>query len=254
MSKNLRFGWVSDLPDHRVHLYAAPARVVAKLPTKVDLRPKCPPVFDQGDLGSCTANAISNAHRFDQMKQKKPNPFAPSRLFIYYNERAMEHTINSDAGAQIRDGIKSIAKQGVCPEAQWPYEVTKFAKKPPAAAFTAALKNQALSYRRLTPIASQLKGCLAEGFPFVFGITVYESFESDKVAKTGKVPVPAAKEKCLGGHAILAVGYDDSTQCLTVMNSWGPKWGDKGFFYLPYAYATDPNLASDFWTVQIIEA
>ncbi|MDB5813344.1 MAG: peptidase [Rhodocyclales bacterium] len=254
MSKSLRFGWVPDLPDHRDHLYAAPARIVAKLPSKVDLRPLCPPVLDQGDLGSCTANAISNAHRFDQMKQKKPSPFTPSRLFIYYNERTMEHTINSDAGAQIRDGIKSIAKQGVCPETQWPYDVTKFAKKPPAAAFTAALKNQALSYRRLTPIGSQLKGCIAEGFPFVFGITVYESFESDKVAKTGKVPLPATKEKCLGGHAILGVGYDDSTQCFTVMNSWGPKWGDKGFFYLPYAYATDPNLASDFWTVQIVEA
>ncbi len=254
MSKNLRFGWVPDLPDHRDHLYAAPARVVAKLPAKVDLRPQCPPIFDQGDLGSCTANAISNAHRFDQMKQKLPNPFAPSRLFIYYNERAMEHTIASDAGAQIRDGIKSIAKQGVCPETEWPYDITKFAKKPPAAAFKDALKNKALSYRRLTQIPSQLKGCLADGYPFVFGITVYESFESDKVAKTGKVPMPAAKEKCLGGHAILAVGYDDSTQCLTVMNSWGPKWGDKGFFYLPYAYAIDPNLASDFWNIQIVEA
>jgi C1A family cysteine protease len=248
-----RLGWVPDLPDYRDHLYATPSHIAAKLPAKVDLRSKCPPVFDQGDLGSCTANAIANAYLFDEMKQKKPSPFTPSRLFIYYNERVMENSVQSDAGAQIRDGIKSIAKQGVCAETLWPYDVTKFTKKPPATAFTAGLKNQALSYRRLTPIASQLKGCLAEGFPFVFGITVYESFESDKVTKTGKVPMPAPKEKSLGGHAILGVGYDDSTQCFTVMNSWGPKWGDKGFFYLPYAYATDANLASDFWTVSIIE-
>lgn len=253
MSKKLRYGWVPDLPDHRDHLYAAPARVAAKLPAKVDLRSKCPPVLDQGALGSCTANAIGNAYRFNQMKQKLAGAFAPSRLFIYYNERAMEGTINSDAGAMIRDGIKSIAKQGVCPETLWPYDISKFAKKPPATAFKEALKNQALSYRRLTQTTSQLKGCLAEGYPFVLGITVYESFESDSVAKTGKVPMPSTSEKCLGGHAVLCVGYDDAKQCLIVMNSWGPKWGAKGFFYLPYAYATDPNLAADFWTVQIVE-
>jgi C1A family cysteine protease len=116
-----RYGWVPDLPDARDHMYAAPQRVLATLPSQVDLRPQCPPVVDQGALGSCTANAIANAHLFNQRKQMAAQSFLPSRLFIYYNERVMEGTVNSDSGAMIRDGIKSIAKQGVCPETQWPY-------------------------------------------------------------------------------------------------------------------------------------
>jgi C1A family cysteine protease len=250
---NQHYGWIPDLPDQRDHVYAAPPKVLAVLPKKADLRPKCPPVLDQGELGSCTANAIANAFRFDEMKQKVAKPMAPSRLFIYYNERAMEGTIHSDAGAQIRDGIKSVVKQGVCPETEWPYDIAKFAQKPPAKAFKDALKHQALSYQRLIQSLSQMKGCLAAGYPFVFGFSVYESFESQSVAKTGKVPIPGPTEKSLGGHAVLAVGYDDADQHVTVMNSWSAKWGDKGCFYLPYAYINDGNLAADFWTVRIVE-
>ncbi len=142
---NKKFGWVPDLPDHRDFMYSAPARVVTALPPKADLRPKCPPVVDQGNLGSCTANAIGNAHRFNQMKESQSGDFMPSRLFIYYNERVMEGTVNEDGGAMIRDGIKSIAKQGVCPEKLWPYQINKFATKPPAACYKEALKHQAIS-------------------------------------------------------------------------------------------------------------
>lgn len=248
------YGWQPDLPDHRDHIYAAPAKVLARLPAKVDLRPHCPPVLDQGELGSCTAHAISNAHRFDQMKQSAKADFLPSRLFIYYNERAMEHTIQSDAGAQIRDGIKTLAKQGACPEKLWPYDIAKFARKPPAAAYAEAARHQALAYQRLVQTANQLKGCLAAGYPFVFGFSVYESFESTAVARTGKMPMPAAKEKQLGGHAVLAVGYNDARQCFIVMNSWSAAWGDKGYFHMPYAYALDASLADDFWTVRLVEA
>lgn len=248
-----RYGWIPDLPDHRDHLFAAPPRVLAVLPKKKDLRPACPPVLDQGELGSCTANAIASAFRFDEMKQKMARPIAPSRLFIYYNERAMEGTIRSDCGAQIRDGIKSIAKLGVCPETQWPYNIAKFAQRPPAKAFKHALEHQALSYQRVIQSLSQMKGCLAAGYPFVFGFTVYEAFESAAVAKSGIVPMPTPKERDLGGHAVLAVGYDDARQQFIVMNSWSAKWGDKGYFYLPYAYLNDPNLACDFWTVRIVE-
>ena len=250
---NARYGWVPDLPDHRDHVFAAPAPVLLALPPKVDLRSVCPPVLDQKDLGSCTANAIANAHLFDQIKQKAANKFPPSRLFIYYNERAMEGTISVDAGAMIRDGIKSIGKQGVCPEDLWPYDTTKFAKKPPLKAYKVALNHQAISYQRVVQTASQMKGCLAAGFPFVFGFTVYESFESDAVTKTGKVPMPATGEKVLGGHAVLAVGYDDASQRFIVMNSWSPAWGDKGFCYMPYPYLTDSDLAADFWTVRVVE-
>jgi C1A family cysteine protease len=249
-----RYGWIPDLPDHRDHMYAAPPKVLAVLPKKADLRPKCPPVLDQGELGSCTANAIANAFRFDEMKQKVAKPLAPSRLFIYYNERSMEGTVQSDSGAQIRDGIKSIAKLGVCPESEWPYDIAKFTRKPPAKAYKDALKHQALSYQRVVQTLGQMKGCLAAGYPFVFGFSVYESFESQAVAKNGVVPMPGPKEKSLGGHAVLAVGYDDAKQNVTVMNSWSAKWGDKGYFYLPYAYINDANLASDFWTVRVVES
>ena len=248
-----QYGWVPDLPDARDHMYAAPQRVLTALPAKADLRPQCPPVVDQGALGSCTANAIANAHFFEQRKQKATQPFLPSRLFIYYNERVMEGTVNSDAGAMIRDGIKSIAKQGMCPEKQWPYTMTKFTRKPTQACYKEAQKHQAVSYQRLVQTLTQLKGCLAAGDPFVFGFTVYESFESQEVAKTGVVPMPAASEKVLGGHAVLAVGYDDPTQRFIVMNSWGTSWGMHGFFTMPYSYLTDSDLSSDFWTVRLVE-
>lgn len=248
-----KYGWIPDLPDARDHMYAAPATVLAALPTKVDLRPQCPAVLDQGALGSCTANAIANDHLFDQLKQHAPKPFPPSRLFIYYNERAMEGTVDTDSGAMIRDGIKSIAKQGVCPESMWPYDIAKFRTKPTKKCYQEALKHQVVSYQRLVQIASQLKGCLAAGYPFVFGFTVYESFETQAVTTTGTVPMPAPSEKVLGGHAVLAVGYDDSTQRFLVMNSWGTTWGMKGFFTMPYLYLTDPHLASDFWTVRLVE-
>ena len=251
--KNQGYGWTPDLPDHRDHMYAAPPMVVAALPSKVDLRSKCPPVVDQGNLGSRTANAIGNAHRFGQMKQGQPNPFLPSRLFIYYNERAVEGTVNSDSGAMIRDGIKTIANQGACPEKLWPYNISKFTKKPSSTCYKEALKHQAISYQRLVQSPSQMKGCLASGYPFVFGITVYESFESPAVAKTGTVPMPGSGEKVLGGHAILAVGYDDAKQRFIVMNSWGTGWGDKGYFTIPYGYLADTDLAADFWTVRLVE-
>jgi C1A family cysteine protease len=154
----------------------------------------------------------------------------------------------------IRDGIKSIARQGVASEVQWPYVPSKFATRPPKRCFDAALANQALSYQRLTPVLSQLKACLASGFPFIFGFSVYESFESAAVAASGTVPMPdAQRESQLGGHAVLAVGYDEPSQRFIVRNSWGAQWGDKGYFTFPYAYMLDTNLCDDFWTVRLVE-
>jgi C1A family cysteine protease len=251
--KTKKYGWVPDLPDHRDHLYAAPPPTVAKLPAKVDLSGQCPAVYDQGQLGSCTANAISAAIEFDQMRQKLPEIFAPSRLFIYYNERAMEGTIASDSGAQIRDGVKSVGQMGDCPETEWAYDITKFAEKPPASCYQDALKFKVVKYQRVTQNLAQMRGCLATGLPFVFGFTVYSSFESPQVAQTGIVPMPGSDEQAIGGHAVMAVGYEDASQTFLVRNSWGPNWGLKGYFKIPYAYLQDDNLANDFWTIQIVK-
>ena len=250
--KIARYGWLPDLPDQRDHLYAVPVKVAGALPRRVDLRRHCPPVYDQGQLGSCTANAIAGAIEFDRMKQGLAD-FTPSRLFIYYNERAIEHSVASDSGAQIRDGIKSVGKQGDCPETEWPYVIAKFKTRPPKNCYADALKYKAVLYQRVTQTLSQLKGCLASGWPFVFGFTVYESFESASVAKTGHATLPRSGDAVIGGHAVAGVGYDDAKQWFIVRNSWGAGWGMKGYFTLPYAYVTDASLAGDFWTVRIVQ-
>ena len=230
-----RYGWLPDLPDHRDQLYAAPAEMIGALPAKADLRAQCPPVYDQGQLGSCTANAIAGAIQFDRLKQQLTPDFTPSRLFIYYNERAIEHSTASDSGAQIRDGIKSVAKQGDCPETEWPYVIAKFKTKPSAACYADARKYKVVLYQRMAQTLSQLKCCLASGYPFVFGFTVYESFESASVAKTGHATLPRSGDAVIGGHAVAGVGYDDAKQWFIVRNSWGAGWGMKGYFTLPYA-------------------
>jgi len=242
------YGWVPDLPDQRDFSYSAPTPFQRNLPDSVDLSSKCPPVYDQGQLGSCTANAIAAAVEYEHKKK-----FMPSRLFIYYNERAMEGTVESDSGAQIRDGIKSVATQGAPPERLWPYQIAKFRDKPSAEAYRAGDTDQVVLYQRLAQDLNIMKGCLASKFPFVFGFTAYESFEGQKVAKTGVLPMPGLKEKIVGGHAVLAVGYDDATRTFLVRNSWGPDWGLKGYFKMPYAYLTNPKLASDFWTIRGVE-
>lgn len=249
--KIARYGWIPDQPDQRDHMYAAPAEFLIALPGKVDLRRRCPKVYNQGQLGSCTANAIAGAIEFERKKQRMTD-FVPSRLFIYYNERVIEGTVRSDSGAQLRDGIKSVASQGVCPEPEWPYVIAKFTTKPSVRAYKDAQLDRAISYQSLVQDVNQMKGCLASGYPFVFGFTVYQSFESATVAKTGHAPMPGWGERPVGGHAVMAVGYDDAAQWFIVRNSWGANWGMKGYFTLPYSYLIQPALSSDFWTIRLV--
>ncbi len=252
VQKISRYGWQPDLPDQRDFAYAAPRGVTKSLPAKIDLRKNCPPVYDQGQLGSCTANAIGGAFEFELMKQKAV-VFMPSRLFIYYNERAIENTVKTDSGAQIRDGIKTVNKQGVCPEAMWPYNIAKFAAKPDNSCYKDALQHIVLNYSRVPRSLNQMKGCIANGFPFVIGFTVYTSFESAAVAKTGKLNMPKTDEQVIGGHAVCIVGYDDSVKRFIVRNSWGTTWGLKGYFTMPYDYLLNQNLSDDFWTLRLVQ-
>lgn len=231
-------GYIPDLGDPRDHPYKI-MRVAR--PPSVDLRPKMPPVWDQGQLGSCTAFALTGAVAF-------LHGFTGSQLWLYYKERVMEHTTKQDAGAMIRDGIKVLTKEGLPPEVAWPYDIAKFSKRPTVASNKAAKQEIVGEYRRLNGLGDYLD-CLASGSPFVVGITVFESFESDAVAANGKVPMPAANENSLGGHAICVVGYQADGSFI-VRNSWSADWGDKGYFYLPQAYLASADLATDAWQIQ----
>jgi C1A family cysteine protease len=248
---NTWYGWLPDRPDQRDRLYTAIAKPPKKLPPTVDLSPSCSRVETQGELGSCTANALVGNLEFLEKKAAKPVTDL-SRLFVYYNERVLEGTVNEDSGAFLRDGIKTLVKQGVCPEKEWPYFISKFTVKPPVACYRHAADHHVLSYHRIQSL-KEMRMCLAEGYPFVFGFTVYESFESDEVAKTGQLDLPTPNERDVGGHAVMAVGYDDAKSRFLIRNSWGEDWGLKGYFTMPYDYLANRNLSDDFWTVRAME-
>jgi C1A family cysteine protease len=247
-TRKASYGWVPDKPDQRDFLYSAKRAVPPTLPPSVDLRSKDSPIEDQGHLGSCTANALAGALQFLELKDGLPLVDL-SRLFIYYDERILENTVNSDSGAPIRDGIKTLASQGVCPEKMWPYVISKYRLKPSQSCYKNGAQHLITSYYRILT-TDEMRTCLADGFPFVFGFSVYASFESAQVAKTGVVPMPQPGEKQMGGHAVMAVGYDDSTSRFLIRNSWGTGWGMNGYFTIPYDYLANRNLSDDFWTIR----
>jgi C1A family cysteine protease len=239
------YGWVPDAPDQRDFLYKA-IKPVVKVKKDVDLRVGCSLIENQGSLGSCTAQALAGNLEF--LDNNLDGAYTDvSRLFIYYNERALIDTIDYDSGASLRDGIKTLKNDGACEEALWPYVITKFDDKPPLNCYNEAKEHRIESYHRIRSL-SEMLACLSEGYPFVFGFTVYESFETDKVAKTGKAPMPKKDEKALGGHAVMAVGYSQADERFLVRNSWGEVWGMKGYFTLPFKYLE--TLAADFWTIR----
>jgi C1A family cysteine protease len=245
-------------------MFSAPLGVLRALPRAIDLKPEFP-IYDQGRIGSCTANALAGAVEFDRLKNKQSPKFEPSRLFIYFNERRIEGHIANDAGAQLRDGIKTLQKLGVCPEQDWTYDDTpapydggpfpagsKPARQPDRKSYSDALKYVITSYQRLTPTLSQLQGCLAAGFPFVFGFTVFENWYGQS-PQPATIPLPSGKDRAVGGHAVMCVGYDNSTNLFRIRNSWGAGAGQKGYFFMPYAYLTSGNLASDFWVINAVK-
>ena len=254
MYKIHRYGWTPDKLDHRDLQLFIPSVTRVPLPSSCDLRPSgnVPPVYDQGNLGSCTANAIAAAVDFERKLQGEAF-LTPSRLFVYYNERVIEDSVAEDAGAEIRDGIKSVVSQGVCPESFWPYidDGVHFAIKPTSTCYAAALKSRALLYSRVSQDPYYIRHCISIlKRPVVFGFSVFDAFESDAVAKTGVVPMPSSTDKPIGGHAVQAVGYDDSRDAALCRNSWGAGWGLSGYFWLPFSYLLDPGLSDDLWVIQ----
>lgn len=251
---NRKYNVRPDAVDMRDKMFRAAVFTTPELlPSQVDLRDKCSPIVDQGQLGSCTANAMASGLR-EYLLLRSGQAYTPlSRLYLYWHERLIEGTLNEDAGAQIRDGMKVLQKLGVCPESDYPYEIEHFKDKPSATAEQNAALYRIGEYHRVASL-SLLKAALAQGLPVVLGFAVFESFESKEVAETGVVPLPdAEREGMLGGHAVLAVGYDDEHQHVMVRNSWGEGWGDQGYCYFSYEmFAYNSVLRSpivfDMWS------
>ena len=236
------FHWKREPVDTRDKIYK-PAAIA--LPKTVDLRQYCSPIEDQGQLGSCTGNAIAGL--VECLDRKAGKNLTVSRLFIYYEERVTEGTVTQDSGAYIRDGIKVVNKKGAPLESIWPYNINKFAVRPNAAAYADGLKRTASSYEKCADFAA-VKNALARGFPVVIGFDVYDSFYN--IGSNGIMTYPNTnREQLLGGHAVALVGYDDNKNRFIARNSWGTSWGDHGYFYMPYRVIQDTNMSSDFWII-----
>jgi C1A family cysteine protease len=221
-----------------------------RLPPAVDLRRHCPPIYDQLHLNSCSANALAAALRFDEIKEGHVRNPPPSRLFIYFNERLVAGVADQNTPVSLRDGYRTIAKFGACAERMWPYDVRRFKRKPPPSCYEAARRCVAIEYYRIRRTVSDLRACLAQRYPFVFAIAVHRSMLSRAVRRTGVLPVPTRRDAFVGGHAVLAVGYQASTRRFIFRNSWGRCWGDRGYGYMPFEFIASAALTWDFWTMR----
>lgn len=253
-----KFGWLPDIPDHRDLKYGA-TTVPDVLPPVIDLttRADWPPCYDQGELGSCVANATAAALQYEQIKRAtaggkfagslgKRLIFMPSRLFIYYGAREIEGTTASDDGCMIRDAIKVVYNVGGPRETGWKYDISKFAKKPNKTAYNSAAYDKITTYKSVPVDVNEVRKAIAEDLPVIVGIAVFNSF---MFATNGDISMPGPQDYMEGGHAILLVGYDDEHKYFKFRNSWGPEWGNNGYGRIPYAYIGNPDLADDFWVL-----
>ncbi|WP_144106817.1 C1 family peptidase [Paraburkholderia sp. BCC1886] len=237
----------------------------AAIPSKVSLLAHVSPVKDQGQLGSCTANACAGALEYEENIAHSYDSALPlSRLFLYFNERAKEGSVDSDAGGEIRDVVKVASKFGAPLETTWPYsdDGQQFKLKPSTEAYAEGLGHRAVQYEAVPQNLDAFFHVLAVyNRPIVIGITVYESFEAESTMASGVIPMPNTEtEQCMGGHAVLVVGYDKDKQAFLVRNSWGkdvypeaiPGSGETGSFWLSFDFMMDPNLADDFWVLRAV--
>ena len=246
---NIKFNIKKDIEDVRDVLYGDRHRVGLYPPASHDLRSKCSPIVDQGALASCTANAIvSGLREYILINDEKKSFVKLSRLFIYWWEREFEGTIDIDAGASIRDGMKAITKYGTCTETTDVYDITKFKEKPTDQEMQEALNYKLPGYQRVIGL-DQIKDAIIHEHPVVISMTLYKSFQDEYTKQTGIVDIPFNDEPTIGGHAMCIVGYDDNLNngSFIVRNSWGESWGDKGYCYIPYEMIND---IMDAWTVK----
>lgn len=253
---NRTYGWKPDFPDHRDFLFSLPAKVPLPAKSANRARGLLPPIWDQGQTSSCTGHGVGRVLGYERAMQALP-PMDPSRLFLYYNGRRLEGSVAQDDGAQIRDVIKGAVAYGDCPYNEWPTEQRRVTLMPPPAVYGSAAFHKTLQYSRVTQTDDlyffrHCMGILQR--PIVLGIMVFKGFESDEAAETGIIPMPAPRETPLGGHCVVAVDYDDdyqdARQVVECDNSWGPDWGIKGSFKIPYAYLANPGLCDDPWVIQ----
>jgi C1A family cysteine protease len=244
---NINFSLPRDKFDSRDYTYN---RSVVPSVNYIDFRNECSPIENQGQLGSCTGQALAGAIELVNRKLNKKHDV--SRLFIYYQERVLMNTVNEDSGASIRDGIRAVSKWGAPLETFWPYTIKRFAQAPNKQAYTDALKRKVTEYRRILTF-SDVINAVSQKTPVIFGFAVYESFVSNKVAYTGVMPMPSANEEFLGGHAVMLVGFDKSSRRFIVRNSWGANWGLKGYFYMPFSVVENSDLSWDFWAITRVQ-
>ena len=270
------FGWLKDQPDSRDYTVQTVSETLAKIapsqtggrtsfPAQIDLRQWCSPVSDQGRLGSCTAQAAAGlVEYFENRAYSKYTPV--SRLFIYKATRNLLK-LRGDTGASLRASMGALTLCGAPPETYWPYVINQFDVEPSAFVYALAENYQSTVYYRIDPLGvtganlvDQIKSQLRSNLPMIFGFTVFRSY-SQTNSNGGAFPYPTRNDSVLGGHAVVAVGYDDAkvinntnsgglptTGAFLIRNSWGTSWGDRGYGWLPYQYAAD-GLASDWWSL-----
>lgn len=254
--ENKWYGWKRGLPDIRDKKFTLAAHniIPSVIPASIDRSHQCVAVMDQGELGCCVPHSVTAVMRFDRLKQGfADRPL--SRLQNYYDGRRLEGTLKSDSGLEIRDAIKCAVKTGIGPESLWPYNIAKFARRPPLICYAGAFFNQATVYEAVDTSIDGIKAVLAAGYLVIIGISIYSSFESDAVTKTGIIPMPdAEKDKLLGGHCMYLHGYSAATpKYVDGRNHWNTDWGDQGDFHIPWDYLSNSNLAGDFWTIRTVE-
>lgn len=256
------YGWKRQAPDSRDRQFAVPKRVLAALPPVLNLTANMGPQLNQADLGSCGPNSVAEQIDYDHKVEGKPF-LPPSRLFIYYNTRVIMGTVGQDSGVDNRSMLQALAQSGYCSEASWPYHEDVFTERPPQACYAAALANRISEYLAVAVTAQAGRACLATGRTWLWGGQVFSQIESDQAAANGILTMPSGE--AVGGHDLTVCGATLIEQpgqlpgnvwpagTLKLRNHWvnsdGAPWGDGGYAYMPFDYAFNAQLCSDFWTI-----